>query len=138
RFCGLCVKKMIQRTPDCPAVIADRFKTLRYDEETDEVVLLDRRKYPFQSVYERYQTAESVAVAVEEMVVQGGPPLAYAAGLGLALAAREVERRQVDDWQSYLQQTAARLLNTRPTADDLHHIIPCALEVGLEGGREAC
>jgi methylthioribose-1-phosphate isomerase len=132
----LCVKKMNQ--PDCPAIIADRFKTLRYDEETNEVVLLDRRKYPFQTVYERYQTAESVAVAVEEMVVQGGPPLAYAAGLGLALASREVEQGGIDDWQKHLSAAAERLLNTRPTADDLHHIIPRALEVGLSAGREGC
>jgi methylthioribose-1-phosphate isomerase len=124
--------------PDCPALIADRFKTLRYDETADEVILLDRRKYPFQTVYERYQTAESVAVAVEEMVVQGGPPLAYAAGLGLALAAKEVEQNNVEDWQLRLTQTAERLLNTRPTADDLHHIIPRALEIGLQVGREGC
>jgi methylthioribose-1-phosphate isomerase len=124
--------------PDCPAIIADRFKTLRYDEETNEVVLLDRRKYPFETNYERYQTAESVAVAVEEMVVQGGPPLAYAAGLGLALAANEVEQGGIDDWQSYLANTADRLIRTRPTADDLHHIIPRALEIGLAGGQRGC
>jgi methylthioribose-1-phosphate isomerase len=129
---------MNQQTPDCPAIIADRFKTLRYDQETAEVILLDRRKYPFQTVYVRYQTAESVAIAIEEMVVQGGPPLAYAAGLGLALAAREVEQGKVDDWQWHLKQTAERLLNTRPTADDLHHIIPCALEIGLNAGQEGC
>jgi methylthioribose-1-phosphate isomerase len=129
---------MSLETPDCPAIIADRFKTLRYDEAADEVILLDRRKYPFQTVYERYDTAESVAVAVEEMVVQGGPPLAYAAGLGLALAAREVERGEVDDWRAHLSQTAERMLKTRPTADDLHHIIHRALEIGIAAGREGC
>jgi methylthioribose-1-phosphate isomerase len=72
------------------------------------------------------------------MVVQGGPPLAYAAGLGLALAAREIERDGRLDWQQHLSQTAARLLDTRPTADDLHHIIPRALEIGLAAGRQGC
>ncbi len=113
--------------PDCPALLSDRFKTVYYDTGTHEVVLLDRRKYPFQTVFERYGTVEGVAVAVEEMVVQGGPPLAYAAGLGLALAAQ-------------LEAAAQRLLHTRPTADDLHHLIPLALQAALSaapGGRAA-
>ena len=65
-----------QSAPDCPALLSDRFKTVYYDTTANEVVLLDRRKYPFQTVFERYDTVEGVAVAVEEMVVQGGPPLA--------------------------------------------------------------
>ncbi|MEW5988463.1 MAG: s-methyl-5-thioribose-1-phosphate isomerase [Chloroflexota bacterium] len=116
----------------CPAVLADRFNTLRYDTETNEVVLLDRRRYPFQTVYERYGTVEGVARAIEEMVVQGGPPLAYAAGLGLALAALQNPKSKIQN----LATAAQRLLNTRPTADDLHHLIPQALAVGLAAGPE--
>jgi methylthioribose-1-phosphate isomerase len=127
----------------CPAILSDRFKTLRYDSETGEVVILNRRKYPFATVYERYNTVEGVAVAIEEMVVQGGPPLAYAAGLGLALVARESEEwevgsgKQGGESDERLKAAAERLLNTRPTADDLHHIIPQALAIGLaaEPGR---
>lgn len=118
--------------PDCPAVLADRFKTLYYDEAADEVVLLDRRKYPFATIYERYDSLAGVAQAIEEMVVQGGPPLAYVAGLGLALAARRLPA----DWHNHLQQAANRLLQTRPTADDLHHLIPQALQRGLDSGRD--
>jgi methylthioribose-1-phosphate isomerase len=119
--------------PDCPAIISDRFKTLRYDAETNEVVILDRRKYPFQTVYERYDTVEGVAVAIEEMVVQGGPPLAYAAALGMVLAEREGRGGR---GEKRLREAAARLIDTRPTADDLHHIIPKALEIGLAAKPE--
>jgi methylthioribose-1-phosphate isomerase len=122
-------------TPPCPAVLANRFNTLRYDEATDEVVLLDRCQYPFQTIYHRYDTVEAVAVAIEQMVVQGGPPLAYAAGLGLVLAAKG-EELEIRDWRLHLESAAQRLLNTRPTADDLHHIIPQALEVGLSAGPQ--
>jgi methylthioribose-1-phosphate isomerase len=124
--------------PACPAVLADRFNTLRYDQATGEVVLLDRRQYPFQTLYHRYDTVEGVAVAIEEMVVQGGPPLAYAAGLGLVLAANEAKSEERGAWSENLELAAQRLLNTRPTADDLHHIIPKALEVGLSAGQEQC
>jgi methylthioribose-1-phosphate isomerase len=54
--------------------------------------------------------------------VQGGPPLAYAAGLGLALA---------EPTEAGYRAAAERLLATRPTADDLHHIIPAALDRAL-------
>lgn len=124
------LQSLISNYPDCPAIISDRFKTLRYDTETNEVVILDRRKYPFQTVYERYGTVEGVAVAIEEMVVQGGPPLAYAAALGMVLAGRESEGRG-ERGEGRLREAAARLIDTRPTADDLHHIIPQALAIGL-------
>ncbi len=117
--------------PDCPAVLSDRFKTLRYEAETAEVVILNRRLYPFETVYERYRTVEEVAIAIEEMIVQGGPPLAYAAGLGMVLAAREAETADATS-ETKLRQAAERLLDTRPTADDLHHIIPKALVTGLK------
>lgn len=114
----------------CPALLADRFNTLRYDAERGAVVLLDRRLYPFAVEYVECRTVEEVARAVEEMVVQGGPPLAYAAGLGLALAAFHNAAQPADAQRENLRSAARRLLATRPTADDLHHIIPQALAIG--------
>ncbi|NOZ49670.1 MAG: S-methyl-5-thioribose-1-phosphate isomerase [Chloroflexi bacterium] len=108
--------------PPNPAILADRFKTLHYDPDERAVVLLNRALYPHQIEYVPCHTVEEVARAIETMVVQGGPPLAYAAGLGLALAAPTAEA---------YRQAAQRLLRTRPTADDLHHIIPAALERAL-------
>jgi methylthioribose-1-phosphate isomerase len=99
--------------------LADRFNTLRFDLEQQAVVLLDRRAYPFRTTYVACRTVEETAQAIEQMVVQGGPPLAYAAGLGLALVGPDL-----DD----LRQASQRLLATRPTADDLHAIVPQALQ----------
>ena len=127
---------LVSALPDCPAIISDRFKTLHYDKAMDEVVILDRRKYPFQTIYERYNTVEGVAVAIEEMVVQGGPPLAYAAALGMVLAGRESEGSG-ERGEEQLREAATRLIDTRPTADDLHHIIPKSLEIGLAAKPEA-
>ncbi len=109
--------------PPNPAVLADRFKTLRYDEAENAVVLLNRARYPHAIEYVHCRSVEDVAQAIERMIVQGGPPLAYAAGLGLALA---------EPTATAYKQAAARLLDTRPTADDLHHIIPAALQRALE------
>lgn len=118
-----------------PALLADRFRTLRYDEDERAVVVLNRRKYPFQVEYVTLRTVEAVAQAIEDMTVQGGPPLAYVAGLGLAMAARDLEASATRQ-AAYLEQAAKRLLATRPTADDLNHIIPLALSVALAALRE--
>ena len=59
---------------DIPALLADRFKTLRYDEAEQAVVVLDRRKYPFATEFVTLRTVEEVARAIEDMTVQGGPP----------------------------------------------------------------
>ncbi len=118
-----------------PAMLADRFKTLHYDEDQQAVIVLDRRKYPFQTEFITLRTVEEVALAIEDMTVQGGPPLAYVAGLGLAMAARDLEASPTRQ-AVYLEQVAKRLLATRPTADDLNHIIPAALDVAHEALRE--
>ena len=68
------------------ALLADRFNTLWF--ENDCVHMLNRRKYPFSVEYVTCRDLESVAVAIENMTIQGAPPLAYAAGLGLAMHAR--------------------------------------------------
>lgn len=118
-----------------PALLADRFKTLRYDEAERAVIVLNRRKYPFQTEYVTLRTVEAVAQAIEDMTVQGGPPLAYVAGLGLAMAARDLDASAARQ-SVYLEQVAKRLLATRPTADDLNHLVPAALEVAQEALRQ--
>ncbi|RME85073.1 MAG: s-methyl-5-thioribose-1-phosphate isomerase [Caldilineae bacterium] len=114
---------MSESLPPNPAVLADRFNTLRYDPEENAVILLNRALYPLRKEFVVCRTVEDVARAIETMIVQGGPPLAYAAGLGLALAQ--------PDPRAY-RAAADRLLATRPTADDLHHIIPAALQHALQ------
>jgi methylthioribose-1-phosphate isomerase len=118
-----------------PALLADRFKTLRYDEDQRAVIILNRRKYPFETEYVTLRTVEEVAQAIEEMTVQGGPPLAYVAALGLAMAARDLEASATRQ-AVYLEQVAKRLLATRPTADDLNHIVPAALAAAHDALRQ--
>ncbi len=120
------------------ALLADRFQTLRYEE--GRVILLDRRVYPFRREYVACRTVEEVARAIEDMVVQGGPPIAYAAGLGLVLAAEEARAWSAERQREHLQQAAQRLLHTRPTANDLFVVVPGALAAGeaaLERGEDA-
>jgi methylthioribose-1-phosphate isomerase len=104
-------------------LLTRRGDTLRYDRERGLVLVLDRRRYPHETVFAECTDVESVARAIETMVVQGGPPLAYVAGYGLALAARAWKGRPSDAQRAAIIQAGERLRHTRPTADDLHQIV---------------
>ncbi len=129
---------MADSAPALP-LMADRFNTLRY--EPGRVRILDRRLYPFERVFREYRTWEEVARAIVEMVIQGGPPLAYAAGYALALAAEAVADRPAAEQAAHLEAVADQLRRTRPTADDLHRLLAEALEAARraldEGGSAA-
>jgi len=60
----------------------------------DAVVLLDQRLLPASERHLRCRDAESVARAIEHMVVRGAPAIGVTAAMGLALGARRLGRRR--------------------------------------------
>jgi methylthioribose-1-phosphate isomerase len=121
-------------------LLTRRGDTLRYDYERGLVLVLDRRRYPHETVFVECADVEAVAHAIETMVVQGGPPLAYVAGYGLALAARAWRARPSEARRAAIIQAGERLRHTRPTADDLHSIIAEGLaraDAAILSGQDA-
>jgi methylthioribose-1-phosphate isomerase len=115
------------------ALLTDRFNTLWYDNGV--VHLLDRRKYPFSTEFVLCRTLEEVAVAIETMIIQGAPPLAYAAGLSLAIEARAHSGDSPQDLQAALEAGANRLRRTRPTGWDLFYVLDECLRISAEARR---
>lgn len=107
-----------------------RGDTLRYDVERGVVEILDRRRYPREHVFVACTDVAAVAQAIEAMIVQGGPPLAYVGGYGLALAARAQRGRRREEVRAALHAASERILATRPTADDLQAVLAGALATG--------
>lgn len=86
------------------------------------LVLIDRRYLPLKQVEYIAADYEQAAEAIEMMVVQGAGDIAIAAGYGLYLAARAVEKyppANRDQAQEYLLKARQRLIKTRPTG---HHL----------------
>lgn len=110
-------------------LLTRRGDTLYYDTEQGAVQVLDRRRYPQETVFVACTTVEEVAHAIEAMIVQGGPPLAYVGGYGLAVAARTHRNWPADALRGALIGAGQRLRTTRPTADDLHAVIDRTLLV---------
>ncbi len=113
--------------------------TLRYDRERG-LLLLDRRRYPHETVFVECPDVEAVTRAVETMVVQGGSPLAYVAGYGLALAARPGGAAHPRPSWPRSSRPASACARPRPTAADLHTIIAEGLaraDSAIMAGKDA-
>ncbi|MBI3091154.1 MAG: S-methyl-5-thioribose-1-phosphate isomerase [Candidatus Tectomicrobia bacterium] len=102
--------------------LAAGVKTLEF---TGEVLrLLDQTKLPVAEVYLDCRTSAEVALAITEMKVRGAPAIGVAAAYGLVLGGQAYLAMAGRDASCvgllhHLEQVAASLLATRPTAVNL-------------------
>ena len=87
------------------------------------VRILDRRALPLTEEYVECRTTEEVAVAIEEMVIQGAFSLSIAAGYGLALSCGKGP-----DVLQDIQSGEARLRETRPTGLALQRMLTACMQ----------
>lgn len=90
----------------------------------DHVIMLDRRRLPHEEIYLRLETTEQVAVAIEDMAIQGAFSISIAAGYGLALSAGGRKKG--------LRAAATRLIATRPTGLAIGRMMSACLSA-IEG-----
>jgi methylthioribose-1-phosphate isomerase len=83
------------------------------------VRMLDQRKLPHQTVYNDYTTYQEVADAIRSMVIRGAPAIGAAAAYGLALVTVHTGAESAADLRQELEQAAAVLRQSRPTAVNL-------------------
>ncbi|MDH2426265.1 hypothetical protein [Sphaerisporangium sp. TRM90804] len=96
------------------------------------VEILDRRVYPFELRWERCETVEQVAVAIERMVTQSHGPL-FAATAGMALAARQARAAGPGDAAARLRAAGRRLIATRPTNHHIRDAVHAVLAATVDG-----
>ncbi len=114
-----------------------RENIVRY--EDGEVVILDRRAYPFERSFVRCATVEEVARAIEQMVTQSYGP-APTAGYGMVLAADAARGQAASKQLELLEAAAQRLIATRPTNNHVRLVVTEMLAAGraaLAGGDDA-
>lgn len=119
-------------------ILTNRADTLKY--EAGVVQVLDRRKLPETVTFVPCHTYQDVARAIVDMVIQGAPPLAYAAGYGLALAARQFRGMQESDYRAALTAAHLELRSTRPTGADIFPLMDRALALAhgaIDRGEDA-
>src|SRR5436309_14551151 len=107
-------------------------RTIRFDGEQGSVLLIDQTRLPHETSMVVCQSAEDVAEAIRSMRIRGAPAIGVAAAYGLALAARSYTGVSPEGLLAHLEQAAALLGATRPTAVNLRW----ALERGLRAARD--
>ena len=82
--------------------------------EKSKVRILDRRIYPTRVEFVECETHQAVAQAITDMVTQSAGPYT-AAGMGMALAAKECHALTPTEQIAYLKQASYTIANARPT-----------------------
>ncbi|WP_394613470.1 s-methyl-5-thioribose-1-phosphate isomerase [Lentzea sp. JNUCC 0626] len=93
----------------------------------DGVLILDRRRFPFEREWVLCRTAEEVARAIEDMVTQSSGPY-FAVLFGMVLKARTLENQPFEQARAQLGETALLLENTRRTNNALRKATRVVLE----------
>lgn len=105
--------------------------------EDGEVIMCDRRKYPFEKTFVHCADVESAARAIEDMVTQGGGPQ-YVALYTMAMLAGQVADRSTQQKENAFKAARDRLVATRPTNTSMARHLDKAMsviEAALEEGK---
>ena len=102
------------------------------------VVIVDQTKLPNQVVWVKMTDYKDMASAIKEMKLRGAPLIGVAAAYGLALSAFHSKAKTRDELLKELEESAAVLRKTRPTAMNLFWAIDRVMKKAYEttGTRE--
>lgn len=109
-------------------VNGQHYRTIWLDAEDPKVVrIIDQRLLPFEFVVESLRTVVDVAQAIGDMHVRGAGLIGATAAYGMYLGVLAATTQKGNFWVS-LQNSAAMLQQTRPTAANLQWAIQRMLE----------
>lgn len=102
----------------------------------DRVSLIDQTRLPDEEAWLELHTPEEVAEAITSMRVRGAPAIGAAGAMGVALAAIRSMADSSEELLGELEDTAAHLVATRPTAVNLAWAVGRAMAAAraAEGG----
>jgi Predicted translation initiation factor 2B subunit, eIF-2B alpha/beta/delta family len=121
---------MFKRLDDNLAFILKYENVAWYD--NGKVRMLDRRIYPIQTRFEECSTHLEVAKAIKDMVTQSWGPY-FAAGMGMALAAKEYDSLGKKAFEESMTKAAYTLSHARPTtAAHMMEVTNACLKAALD------
>jgi methylthioribose-1-phosphate isomerase len=101
-------------------------RTVEWDSGT--VKMIDQRLLPTEFKIVTFTDVKGVARSIREMYVRGAPAIGATAAFGMALAATTSSATSVNELRADLEQAAAKLRVTRPTAVNLFWAIDRMLQ----------
>jgi methylthioribose-1-phosphate isomerase len=85
----------------------------------DSVSILNQKLLPLREEYTQHFNYQDVADAIRCMEVRGAPAIGIAAAMGIALAARKMEKGDMTSFRERMSQVFDVFAGTRPTAVNL-------------------
>ncbi len=86
-------------------------------DQSDTVCVIDQRYLPHRFIIEEINSVDGMVNAITEMHVRGAGLIGAAAGYGMFLAIKEAEKEP--SFEFSIQQSASKLIGSRPTAVNL-------------------
>ncbi len=108
-------------------------RTIFWDYDTSSVALIEQSLLPDEFKVIKCSTIEELADAIKRLAVRGAPALEAAGAYGIALAAHQIDCRDVEEFKNCLRKAAKFLSSTRPTAVNLFYGIDRVLNAALKG-----
>jgi methylthioribose-1-phosphate isomerase len=99
----------------------------------DSVTLLDQRLLPKEEVYHTYRHFRDIAESIRNMETRGAPVIGVAAGMGIALAAKQLGAAGIDKFRDEMKGVCDIFAATRPTAINLFTAINRMKKIISEG-----
>ncbi len=113
---------------------ARHYRTVDFDEASNEVLLIEQRLLPHQFQVVRIPDYRRTAQAIREMVVRGAGAIGATAAFGLAQGVRSFRGSNRSHFEAHVQKVYATLAAARPTAVDpvnAMNDILCQLKQGV-------
>lgn len=111
-------------------------RTVYWDYDKQLMRMIDQRELPWEYVVPEYETYQSVAEAISDMVVRGAPAIGAAAAFGMVLAARQSKATDRLTLLRDLEEAGRVLEAARPTAVNLAWAVRRLLRVAADEDLE--
>lgn len=95
------------------------YETVDYDEENNALIIIDQTKLPVNIELISLTTAQEIWDAIYLLKVRGAPAIGVAAAIGLAVLARQIETKDIQEFRQILEKHREYLASSRPTAVNL-------------------
>jgi len=99
------------------------------------VVMLDQSRLPVEVVNIECDSYLQVAECIKKLCIRGAPAIGIAAAMGVALAAREIDAGNFEEFMTRLRPACETILSTRPTAVNIRWAVE-RLRSFLESRRD--
>ena len=109
-----------------------RVENIRYDKAEETLYIIDQTLLPNEEVFIRLETAEEMYDAIKALKVRGAPAIGICAAYSLYVLARQIEADTAEDFFAKLEERAAYLNSSRPTAVNLSWALREMLKVAKE------